>query len=92
MATSRSIVRSLHRPQSGIRFPSHPSHICLEVEDREVTVSGLESDPELGLEEEVKVEYHQRFFSPCRCINHSFRRIRASEEGTVAVEAAALET
>ena len=39
----------------------------------------------------MKVENCQRFFRPCKCINHPFMCLRVLEEGVVAVTTAALE-
>ena len=66
-AASRARAGLLHRHPSGIRLPSCPSRICLEAEEREVTVSTPEL--EVAPEEEVKVKDCRRFFRPCRWIN-----------------------
>ena len=74
--TAALIARSgsIHRPYSGILLPPHPSHICSEAKEREVTV--LVSDLEAASDEEVKVEDRRRFFSPRRWINIPFTRLR----------------
>ena len=75
-AMSRARLGSFHCPPLGIRLPLRLRSLRLEAEAREVMV--LASELEAASEEdvEVEVEFCQRFFSTCRCINRTLTYLR----------------
>ena len=85
-STSRARAGSLHCPPTWIRLSLRPSCLRFEAEEREVM--GLSLKLEAASE---KVEDRQKFFRPCRWINHPFMGIMVLTEGTVAVAAAVSE-